>query len=194
MAFERPVGPVWTCKGVAMRTVIVVCMLMLASNGFAAGSICYDDNNAFATVAPDGWVADYDTANRLGLCVMYILEGTDFDTSPAVIYPRLVATEDPDETAVSNMILQSEKMLRDRGGDKLSIIALPTETNGHGVEFQVRYFRDGPAPNEYEMVAYHGAKNAVFLVVYSTRSESVFEAHKAKLKEVLGQVVPMSRK
>jgi hypothetical protein len=164
----------------------------LAGTAFAADTICFDKGNAFATSAPKGWVSNKEQAAQLGLCVVYHVKGANFDSSPAVIYPRLVATRDEGDEAIKQIIAQNTTILR-RVSKSLEVSKLPAQTNASGLIFQIRHFFDGPPPNEFEAVAYHAGRQAVLLAVFSSRTRHGFESQLPKFHEFLMSIRPVSR-
>lgn len=166
---------------------------MFVAAAQAADNICYDENNAFTTQAPEGWVADSVKAKELGLCIVYFVEGKDFDSSPAIIYPRLVSSEKSGQAAIQEIV--DENTLRLKENSKIfKVVKQPGLKNKSNLKFEFRHFRNGPTPNEFEAVAYHAGKKAVILSVLSTRSEKDFEVHKPKLKEFVRTIKPMTQK
>ena len=176
-----------------MKLIVLMFATLFSAQAMASDSICFDDNNAFGTQAPKGWVADFNKAKQLGLCVIYYVEGYDFNSSPAVIYPNLLSSEEQGENAIKEMIAYNTKRLRARGAPKLKVVEKSKITNPHGLEFHFRYFSNGPAPQEFEALAYHAGNKVVLLSVFSARSLKAFEAHKKKLEEFAMDIRPVSR-
>lgn len=158
----------------------------------AADNICFDDNNAFSTQAPTGWVADTAKAKELGLCVVYFLKGKDFDSSPAIIYPRLVSSEKEGKAAIEKLLGEDTARLKEKS-NTVKVIEQKSIKNKHGLNFEIRHFRNGPPPNEFEAVAYHAGKKAILISVLSTRSEKDFDTQRAKLNEFVGVIKPLSQ-
>lgn len=176
-----------------MRILTLIFLTFAVGRSFASDAICYDDNNSFATQAPVGWIADFNQAKQLGLCVVYYMKGYTFDSSPAIIYPRLMTTEDQGDKAISRIISEDTDRLKKKGASELKVTEQPKTKNNHGLEFQFRHYANGPAPNEFEAVSYYAGKKAVLLSVFSTRSKDAFEKHNSKLKEFVMGIKPVSK-
>ena len=168
-------------------------MLTNSAAVFAADNICFDDNNAFSTQAPTGWVSDTTKAKELGLCVVYYLKGKDFDTSPAIIYPRLVNSEKEGKPAIEKLLSEDTARLKEKS-NKVKVTDQKSIKNKNDLTFEIRHFRNGPPPNEFEAVAYHAAKKAILISVLSTRSEKNFDLHIAKLNEFVEKIKPLTQK
>lgn len=168
-------------------------LVMFLSAAKAADSICFDEHNAFSTQAPSGWVSDTAKAKELGICVVYFLKGKDFDSSPAVIYPRLVSSEKIGKAAIEKILDEDTSRLKAKS-TTTKVIEQPIVKNKSNLEFEIRHFRYGPPPNEFEAVAYHAGNKAVLLSVLSARSEKDFNSQKSKLNEFVGAILPISRR
>lgn len=166
--------------------------LLLSLSGQANESICFDKNQSFASFAPKGWVADFEKAKVLGACVVYYLKGETFDSSPAIIYPVLAGMKRSGAQAVVDNIAHNTRLLKSRK-PTLKVIKKKSVTNSSGLKFEIRHFSNGPAPQEFEAVGYHGVKNAVLLAVYSTRSQDNFNKHLKAHKEFLMAIKPMPK-
>ena len=175
-----------------MRIFLICLMTCFSTNVLASDAICFDDKNSFATQAPSGWVADFDKAKELGLCVIYYVRGTTFDSSPAVIYPNLVTTKLNGKAAIDDNIALNTGRLKKRK-PTVKIESKKAIKNKNGLGFEIRYFIEGPPPQEYEAVAYHAGKNAVLLSVFSTRSKKAFDSHKGKLNEFVEKIRRVSK-
>ncbi len=138
-------------------------------------------------------MSDAAKAKELGLCILYYVEGNTFDSSPAIIYPRLVSSEKEGQSAIEKVISDDTVRLKEKS-KSLKVLEQPAIKNNSNLDFSFRHFRNGPTPNEFEAVAYHSGKKAVLLAVLSTRDEKDFESHKNKLNEFVTTIKPMSQK
>ncbi len=174
------------------RLILFIQITVFTSILHAGDNICFDENNAFLTQAPVGWVADTAKAKELGLCAVYVVKGKDFDSSPAIIYPRLGGTANEGKAAVEEFILESTALLKD--SKTLKVLTKPAIKNKSGLKFEIRHFLNGPPPNDFEAIAYHAGKKAVLVLVLSTRSEKAFDSHRMKLAEFVKTIKPLSQK
>jgi hypothetical protein len=165
----------------------------MAAPALGGGAICTSANSAFATSAPAGWEADYDTAQRMRLCVVYRVAGFSFHSSPAVIYPNLIAhpTTLPErdlERFIEDDIATFRKespSLRVRRRNDVAAVS--------GLRFRVVEFIGAHPPNEFEEVAYLAANDAVFLGVYSARRKADLERYRPAFREFLDGTQRISR-
>lgn len=141
------------------------------------------------TKAPDGWVRDNTLFSRYGVCAFYYIKGKDFNSSPVVIYPKIIfgqAGEKAINSIVSNMVktFKSSKAFRLKNEK-------PYQSK-NGFNFVVKHFLNGPPPNQFEAVGYLSFKNSIFLLVYSARTEVDFNKYMSKFTEALDRVSPYS--
>lgn len=169
------------------------CAVGFSVSASSADNICFDQNNAFSTQAPSGWVADTAKAKELGLCVVYFLKDKDFDSSPAIIYPRLVASEKEGKVAIEKLLAEDTARLKEKS-TSVKVLEQSAIKNKSDLVFEIRHFRNGPQPNEFEAVAYYAGKKAILLSVLSTRNEKDFDSHRAKLNEFVDMIKPLSQK
>lgn len=149
--------------------------------------ICYHETAGFIVSAPKGWVNDAEAASHLGICALYIPQGTSYNDAPAVIYPK-AGTRGTDgslhDTAKALAEL-GQKMLSSRpGGENLRLRQGKDIKTEGGETFALWYFDQGPPPNEWEAVAYLPKNTDVLLLVLSTRLEAAREAHMKDLEAV----------
>lgn len=174
------------------RILIFLQLIIFSFSAKAADSICFDGNNAFLTTAPKGWVSDTVKAKELGLCVVYYLKGKDFDSSPAIIYPRLVTSEKDGDDAIEDIVNADFNRLKKKSVSA-KISERPSIKNKFNLAFKIHHFKNGPSPNEFEAVAYHAGKKAVLLLVLSTRDEKDFLLQESALIEFADQIKPLSQ-
>jgi hypothetical protein len=168
---------------------------ILSSRAFADGAICYSAKSAFLSTSPGGWVADYEAARKLGLCVLFHPANYSFDSAPAIIYPNMsefTKTLPSGELDLQGYIERDLASFKDRGSD-LKIQEAPSVTASSGTKFVIRDLLNGPAPNEFEEVAYSSANQAVFLAVYSARKKDEFDKYKDAFREFLLNVNTVDR-
>jgi hypothetical protein len=126
--------------------------------------VCYDAKNAFVVAAPRGWVTDYDKRAALGLCVLFYPGGATFDDAPAVVYPSLVATDEPLARFIEGDL---ERFTKDAPSAKVDV--LPPVTTAKGLRFELRRLSGARPPTEQEVIAYHAAAGGILLAVLSAR-------------------------
>lgn len=146
-----------------------------ASGGKPAGSgdvggILYHRSKGFLINPPQGFVNDKGAAERLGVPLLYVPEGKNFETARVFIYPKTGTISGEGEDAVSFLVAFTCSKLATRpGGQNLTVKEgrnIPTRTGG---KFFVRHFNQGPPPNEWETVAYLSKGGTVLMLVLSAR-------------------------
>jgi hypothetical protein len=167
----------------------ILILLSVVSNAYADGTICFDQNNAFAVSAPKGWQADFKMAKNLGLCVVFFPAGKfTFDTAPAVFYPNLVTTTDELEAFIASD-LETFK----RQSKKIKIEEQPN-MGKKAFSFVVRKTSFGAAPNEFELIAYHQADRAILVAALSMRTAADQKKYSAKFAELIGGIKQIPKK
>ena len=175
-----------------MNYVLSIFLIAFSLNVFSDDSICFDKYQSFASSAPEGWVADFKKGKALGTCVVYYLKGKTFDDSPAVIYPNLAGMNESGVEAVkANIDLNTKRLKLRKSSTKVA--KKKSIKNPYGLKFDVRYYSNGPAPQEFEAVGYYGAKKAVLLAVYSARSKANFEKYLKAHNDFLMTIKPMPK-
>lgn len=141
--------------------------------GVGAGAIaCVRGGEAFAFEPPPGWGNLRATAEEFGLCGMLSPGITGFHEAPALIYPNTAAITDrrnPVDVFAESTAARFRVM---PGGEGAKLRPGETVVSDSGLLFELRYLDDGPNPNNFEVLAVHTGKNALFLLVLTaTRAE-----------------------
>ena len=161
---------------------------------YVGGVICYQEGAAFLLPPPDGWVGDPAVAGRLGLCGVFYPEGYDFNSAPAVMYPRLVKAL-PGDSLEDRAQKQAALTLREfrslPGGQNLTLRKEKAYTAASGLAFALRRFDNGPPPNVAEAAAYAIHNDAIFIVVLSARSAGQLLPYLPDLYAALDEVAAM---
>lgn len=155
--------------------------------------ICYHNSAAFVVRPPTGWTNDKGTATLLGVCAIYTPVGSNYNDAKAVLYPNVGTARG--RTIEESADIQAEwirKTLSSRkNGEKIQVRygkGLRNE-KGHGVA--IRYYDQGPPPNEWEAAAYLQHNGQLLMLVLSAREKQDRDAAVAQLEEAASQVVGM---
>lgn len=155
---------------------------------WAIDTICYDAHNAFSFSAPEFFFADTKSADQLGLCVIYIPKKTTFDNAPVILYPRVVTTP----LSLASFIEKDKKDFL-----KKAVTAFIEKQHPYlsksKLQFEVRFFHNGPPPNEYELVYYLKAKKAVLLLGLSARKKSDLIKYEISLKNLADGIASVKK-
>lgn len=150
----------------------------------AIDSVLLKGKASIGTKTPSNWIPVRNPKN-MGLCVAYVLKGHTFDDSPSIIYPRLVGSSI--EAIVSESVDHLKKLSKTFRLEKKK-----DYRSKKGATFAIRYFLNGPNPNEFEAVGYLAHKGQVLIVVYSSRDRESFDEHIDSFFSALDYVTPYS--
>lgn len=155
--------------------------LMVASAAHAQTVMCPGTEPAVQLQIPDGWKADATIARRLGVCAVFEKLNTDFDSSPAIIYPNIVPTSVtlpryPNGSVNLTTFINDDVASFRAKSVTLRIRSAEDIATPLGDVFVVRDFLNGPPPNEFEESAYLAVGKAVLVLVLSARSEHELQA------------------
>lgn len=154
----------------------------LSRPALADGVICFDRKNTVLAEAPRGWIADYESGKKIGLCVVFYPRGTTFHTTPALIYPNLVTTDEALQPFIEGDL---ERFSRTTGS---KVETLPAIRADDQMSFELRRLVNGPPPNEHEIIAYHAADGAILLAVLSARTAANIDAYRGSFQTFLEQM------
>ena len=157
-------------------------------------AICWRGESGFVFGLPEGWQNDLQAAEQFNVCLMGVLNGTDFDNSPVILYP-IAFDRSPDQSPkeVADSVAQAslEIMLRAPGGEKVSVRAGDSFTTPENLSVEVRYFDDGPHPNVFEAVAYVMHHTAALGLILSAKTIDARDQSLPALLQVARECVPM---
>lgn len=145
------------------------CILLMILAGFskpAQAHVCFDTLNAINTLPPKGWELSREGMKQTGLCAVYVQGGTTFDTSPVVMYPRLVPLGEKE--TFKGFIDADLARFREKKND-VKVAQLAEIRSRLGPKYQVYRLFDGPSPGEFEYIGYLPVRGAVYLFVASGR-------------------------
>lgn len=157
----------------------------------AYGGICYRGSVGFVIGPPEGWVNLPETAAASGLCFMFVPAGYNFDNAPAVIYPN---TGDTKGDAGFVEILSEgtlQQMRRLPGGENTELLRGEPFVSACNLDFQPRYFNNGPSPNNFELVVYHIQDEVILLVVLSAKTEQARQDYLDDFMRMLDDIFPL---
>lgn len=156
----------------------------------AQGGICYWGSVGFMMGPPEGWVNLPEMAAASGLCFTFVPAGYDFDNAPAVIYPNMGDAKGDDAWVeiLSQGILQ--QMRRLPGGENLQLVR-GEPFSARNLNFELRYFNNGPSPNNFELVAYHIQDEVILLVVLSAKTKQARQDCLDDFMEMLDDILPI---
>jgi hypothetical protein len=154
-------------------------------------SILMQDGLSVGFHAPSTFVLDQESAKKFGMCNFYIKEGTTFTNSPAVMYGivshKNISGDKGIETLSEDVVKSYTKQ-----NSKFKFEKKDSYTSKSKQIFDVRYFLDGPPPNNYEAAGYLKIGNRVAQIVYSTSKKIDFENNIKYFYEALDKMIPYS--
>lgn len=156
----------------------------------AQGGICYWGPVGFMMGPPEGWVNLPEVAAASGLCFTFVPAGYDFDNAPAVIYPNMVDAKGDDdfvEVLSQGMLRQMSRL---PGGGNIQLVR-GEPFLARNLDFELRYFNNGPYPNSFELVVYHIQDEVMLLVVLSAKTEQARQDYLDDFMRLLDDILPL---
>ncbi|MCL1939939.1 MAG: hypothetical protein FWG04_04695 [Desulfovibrionaceae bacterium] len=157
-------------------------------------AICWEDEAAFMVSLLDGWQNAPEAAERLGVCFMGILSGTNFDDSPAILYPRIFPRPlDQTPAQAADKAAQSvyRKLSRLPGGENMAVRPGKSFISPQDLPVEIRYFDNGPYPNVFEAAAYVTYHTASLGLILSATTRENRDAFLPVLLQVAREVYSM---
>lgn len=167
-----------------MKTIFLFVFFIISSQLMASDTICYDEKNAFVFESGKQWQLDAKAADKMGLCAIYTLKDYSFDDSPAIIYPRLITTNE----SLKDMIDKDKLDYQKKSITAFILKHKKFKSKKNKLDFEVLSFNNGASPNEYEYVFYHKAKNAILLIVLSVRNQQDLKKYLNDLEKFAAKV------
>lgn len=157
------------------------------------GVICYRGDEGFIIGMPGGWANLPEDARQLGLCAVYAPSATDFHSAPALIYPRVLPLDAKAANQVDVMVTDLLALFHSTvGGQGASVEEGTSVTSDAGLIFELRYLNNGPAGNDFELMAYHVGRDTMLLLVLSAITEENRLAAMPDFVRVLKSVHPIT--
>lgn len=167
-------------------------IFFLSTTLLADTNICFNKKTAFSVTGIDGWTEDYVNAKKLGLCVLYVVKGYNFDNSPAIFYPNLADAEKniKNEKNIESFIKDDLKHFQSKNTKITKSENLNTKNS---MKFFIRNIVDGPPPNEFESIAYAPADESVFMGVISARNSESLKKYNNEFLKILENIKPLKK-
>ena len=164
-----------------------------ASAPEAFSVICYSESAAFVIEPPEGWDNDSESASLLGLCAMYVPNGSSYFDASAKIYPNVGPARG--KTVEESADLQAEwirSIMRKRSqGENVTIRKGTGLKSEKGQDIAIRYYEQGPPPNEWEAAAYLQYNGRLFMLVLNARDKTNRDERMHLLEEAARKVVSL---
>jgi hypothetical protein len=160
----------------------------------AGAAICWLGEAGFLIGLPADWQNAPDAAAHFGLCLMGIPRGTQFNESPVTLYPRIFDRppgQSPADLADAAAQMALEALSRAPGGENMSVRVGESFVTPLDLPVEIRYFDQGPHPNEFEAVAYVNYRTAALGLVLSATTKEARDAFLPALLQVAREVYPM---
>ncbi|MBS1969398.1 MAG: hypothetical protein JSU04_03785 [Bdellovibrionales bacterium] len=168
------------------------CSFLFAENKIEdIDAILIRDDSSIGVHAPPNYFLDKDSASNFGVCSFYIQEGNTFNNSPAVIYAQIAHPFAKGEDGVEKLVKEVADPYKAKS-PKFKLEKQPAYTSKNKYKFEVRYFLNGPSPNNFEAAAYLKNKKNILQVIYSARKESDFTSNIQAFYNTLDRVSPYS--
>lgn len=157
----------------------------------AQGGICYWGSVGFMMGPPEGWVNLPEAAAASGLCFTFVPAGYDFDNAPAVIYPKMGDAKGDDDFAEVLSQGMLRQMSRLPGGENMQLVRGEPFVSARNLDFQSRYFNNGPSPNSFELVVYNVQDEVLLLLVLSAKTEQARQDYHDDFMRMLDGILPI---
>jgi len=141
--------------------------------------------------APKGYFLDRTSAEGMGICGFYLNTGKSFHTSPTLIYARISAPGIAGEKGVESLVKEVSNSYKSQS-PTFKLEKKPEYKSKSNLKYTIRYFMNGPPPNNFEAGAYLQRDKAVMLVIYSAKTEKEFSAFLPAFYETLDRIAPYS--
>lgn len=143
--------------------------------------------------APNGFFLDKESGQNFGLCGFYAKTGQTFHTSPVIIYAQVANSAMSGDKGIEQLIKDVSQSYSSRSKtfktEKKSSYASKNK-----MSFEVRYFLNGPPPNNFEAGAYLKLNSRIVQIIYSAKSEKDFENNIKSFYDSLDRIEPYSSK
>ena len=146
------------------------------------GVIVYSEGGAFMIQGPNGWIADSETGQRLGICCVFYPKGSTWDNAETVIYPNIATKRDKQKTLKEFMDNDLSDFRQNNPSMKYD--------DGPGIALKdnrvakVRFFY-GVNKGSSEAIAYIDEEKVIALVVVSSRTQTALNGAMPLLREML---------
>lgn len=141
--------------------------------------------------APTDFFLDRETGESFGLCGFYVKTGKTFHTSPAIIYAQVAHAGISGDKGIEQLIKEVSKSYSSRSKDFKVEKKSPYLSKNKSI-FEVRYFLNGPPPNNFEAGGYLKMNSRVIQIIYSAKLEKDFEHNIKSFYDFLERVQPYS--
>jgi hypothetical protein len=172
---------------------ILLLAAALPSRAFGGGTICTSASHAFLTEGIDGWVSDSVALRERDICVVYYPQGGTFDGSPVIVYPRVVSDglkEFRGKNLLEQFVQKDIEEFRAHGPN-LKVTDSKVKMRSKEMRAIVKDFVDGPAPNEFETVAYLASGSDVLIMVLSGHNAEDLAKFSGDFSKLLGKVASL---
>ncbi len=153
---------------------------------------CLGLEAGFAVKAPQGFRKSKADAERLGLCMVYVENKTDFHSSQSILYPRLILARGESAAEEADRLASEAARSMSTPQNKVNVRRRPSLRNARGLEFEVREFRAKSGSQQAELVAYHYAKPYTLIYVMSSKSADALS--ESTFREALQHVAKLNPK
>lgn len=153
---------------------------------------CLGLEAGFAVKAPKGFKKSKADAERLGLCMVYVENKTDFHSSQSILYPRLILARGENAATEADRLASEAARSMSTPQNKVSVKRRPSFRNARGIEFEIREFRAKSGSQQAELVAYHYAKPYTLIYVMSSKSADALS--EVTFREALQNVAQLNPK
>lgn len=176
---------------------LLVAILYFNSRAIAKGKIedidmvLVQENVTVGFHAPNDFFLDKESGENFGLCGFYVKSGQTFHTSPAIIYAQVANSTMSGDKGIEQLIKDVSKSYSSQS-KTFKTEKKPSYTSKNKLSFEVRYFLNGPPPNNFEAGGYLKMNSRIVQIIYSAKSEKDFENNVKSFYDSLDRIEPYS--
>lgn len=172
----------WLCSTLIVFSAAQTSTGVQKRSGAGPGVMVYAEGGAFMIEAPNGWIADHETGQQMGICCVFYLAGYNFDDAETIIYPN-IATKGAGQATLKEFMEFDLADFREHNPGMTYEDAEDVPMKNKRVA-KLRYFH-GVNKGSSEAIAYIDEEKAIALVVVSSKTEKALSGAIPLLREML---------
>lgn len=149
-----------------------------------ATGYAYNENFCYGFAAPEGWYMDRATARKLGVGMVFLPEGTNWNNAKLAMYTRLFGQDGTQGEALIPAALQSVKDLYQQDNIDIRSERLDTLKSDSGEQGELWQLNIPLKNGLYEYVAYFPAGDTLSLFVIQVENHDQLDAAQHALREL----------
>lgn len=182
-----------------MKNVVLFLLVLITSDSFAEkkndikdiDAILTRDNVTVGVHAPIDYFLDKEVAGQFGVCAFYLKNKTNLDTSPAVLYARIADASMSGDKGIEILAKEISDIYKEKSKD-FKLEKQSDYKSKLGNTFVIRYFKNGPKPNQFEAAGYLKLGSRIVMAIFSAQTEKDFKGEEKVFFDFLDKINPYS--